>query len=117
MGNAPRRAARKDTIQANVVSGLRRIGGLVHIHDDAPWDLTVMYGSPGKPRRHLLLELKSGAAGKLTPAQRRAINEGWPIHVCRSVEEALSIVTGQSGAALDIVDEAPRRTIKHMGVE
>lgn len=83
-----RRAARVDETQAAIVKALRKAGcqvqSLAAIGKGVP-DLLAARAS-----RIWLIECKTGR-GDLTPAQR-AWHALWPVHVCRSPEDALRVV-------------------------
>lgn len=83
-----RRAAKVDLSQAAIVKALRGAGvqvqSLAAIGRGVPDLLCARAG------RIWLIECKT-AHGKLTPAQR-AWHALWPVHICRTPEEALRAV-------------------------
>lgn len=83
-----RHAAKRDAIEPEVIQALRSAGARVW-QLSRPFDL--LCGFSG---RFTVLEVKSGKRGRLTPAQRSdlAISDGLPVHVVRSVDEALQAV-------------------------
>jgi hypothetical protein len=82
-------AHRSDSNQAAIVKALRLAGwrtiSLSDVGNGCP-DLLVHHVSKGMR----LVEIKT-KTGKLEPKQQGLINEGWPIVIVRSVDEALSL--------------------------
>lgn len=76
---------KRDRGERQIIDALRSAGCLVKQLDII--DLLVL--TPGGTLA--MLEVKYGRS-PLTPAQERLVGEGWPIHVCRSVSEALRCV-------------------------
>ena len=83
MRGQPRRAQKRDQNESVIVEALRDAGFLV---SEGGWICDLIVYDPNEDRTHLL-EVK-GPKGKLTPLQTGAIEQGWPIRVVRSVEEA-----------------------------
>lgn len=83
-----RRAAKVDSNQREITAALERVGCLVlslaALGRGCP-DLLVMAG-----RRLHLIECKT-ERGKLTAAQE-LFHKLWPVHICRSPEDALRAV-------------------------
>lgn len=83
-----RRAAKIDATQIAIVKALRKAGcqveSLAAVGRGVP-DLLV-----ARAMKIWLVECKTGNAG-LTPAQRKW-HVLWPVHICRSPEEALRAV-------------------------
>ena len=82
-----RTAAKRDAIEPDVVDALEKIGATVYRIDE-PCDLIVGYRV-----RNFLIELKS-KKGTQTPNQEK-FSVGWKgqYRICRSVDEALDLVT------------------------
>ena len=85
----PRRAAKRDSNESAIVEALRDAGYLV---SEGGWICDLIVYDPNEDRTHLL-EVK-GPKGRLTPLQDKAIEQGWPIRVVRSVEEAFEAIGG-----------------------
>lgn len=77
-----RRAAKRDGNEMSIASALREAGYLVKFQND--YDLLV---SRAGWRHCYLIEVKS-KNGRLTSSQRKMIEEGWPLNVVWSGEEA-----------------------------
>lgn len=85
------RAAKTDTAQAPIVAALRKLGARVvslHRVGQGVPDLLILHR--GKVQ---LVEVKTGAKGKLTEAQVAFLADGWPVVIIRSVEEAVEWAT------------------------
>ena len=74
--------------EPEIVALLRGAGFLVH-RNDRLCDLIVCERSTG---RVTLLEVKNPDSGRprLTPDQKRAVENGWPLRIVTSPEEALT---------------------------
>jgi DNA-binding transcriptional regulator PaaX len=81
---------RVDGNQTAIVSALRRTGWLVQSLAGLGFGVPDLMVYHRATDRMLLLELKT-ARGRITPQQRRLLDEGWPILIVRSVEEALAL--------------------------
>ena len=92
MRGQPRRAQKRDSVEAPIVEALRNAGYLV---SEGGWICDLIVYDRSEDRTHLL-EVK-GPKGKLTPLQEGAIEQGWPIRVVRSVEDALNAVDTAGG--------------------
>lgn len=88
-----RRAPKTDTVQADIVAALERVGCRVAIMAGVGKgfpDLVVRCRGHMAPI--ILMECKSGKRGKLTPQQVRFLSE-WPeTIIARTVEDALRAV-------------------------
>lgn len=89
----PRRASRRDSVEAPIVNALRDAGFLV---SEGGWLCDLIVYDPNEDRTYYL-EVKA-AKGRLTPTQEGAIEKGWPIRVVRSVEDAFAVVNGLEAA-------------------
>ena len=84
-----RKAAKRDSAEPAIVAALRKMGASV-AQMSKPVDLAV-----GFRGRTYLAEVKSGKAGRLTPAQELFI-EGWcggEVRILRSVDDAVAWIT------------------------
>lgn len=82
-----RQAAKRDANEGPIVSALQAVGAWVH-RLDRPFDLLVHFR-----RQWFLLEVKQ-EAGRLTPAQRKALAEVGvaAVHIVKTPEEALRAI-------------------------
>ena len=80
---------RRDQNEASIVEALRAHGFKVRrIAEKGFADLVAWKSSHGV----LLLEVKSSRTAKLTKAQLKHTDDGWPVHLVRSVEDAIKLV-------------------------
>lgn len=86
-----RYANKRDANEGGIISAFEALGCLVY-PQDKPCDLLV--GCRGVV---LLVEVK-GKRGKLTREQA-AFHANWPVHVVRSVDDAIALVQGTRRAA------------------
>jgi len=93
MRSAPRRAAKRDMNESAIVEALRDAGYLV---SEGGWICDLIVYDPNNGGRLFLLEVKA-PKGRLTPLQEGAIEQGWPIKVVRSVEDAFNALDGAGG--------------------
>lgn len=88
----PRRAAKKDGNQDEIVEALLENGYIVRsmasAGDGFP-DLCVTHPDWGFVR---LLEVKNGKRGRLTEGQKKFIADGWPVDVVRSTLEVAALM-------------------------
>ena len=80
--------AKRDANELPIVQALRQMGCLV-ARLDQPVDLLI-YVPMAQQRMHLV-EVKV-PGGKLNENQQDFIALGWPVHVIRSVDEAIELV-------------------------
>lgn len=84
-----RRAACRDSTEADIIDALRKVGALVETLDK--WDLQVFYRG-----RLFMLDAKTphGKARrfKTQSSQERLVREGWPLIFVRDAEEALRAI-------------------------
>jgi len=83
-------ANKRDANEAGIIAALEALGCLVH-RMDKPVDLLVLHRG-----RVMLVEVKT-RKGKLT-ADQETFSEAWPIHVLRSVEDAIALAQGRVAA-------------------
>lgn len=81
-----RRAAKRDGNENEIAKALRNAGYLVKFQKD--YDLLV--SRPGWKHCYLI-EVKN-KHGRLTPSQQKMLEEGWPLNVVWSGEEAFEAV-------------------------
>lgn len=79
-----RYAAKRDGNETEIAKALRKAGCLVKFQTD--YDLLVYRGG-----RLYMLEVKT-KSGRLTASQRKLLDEGWPLQIVRSEDEALEAV-------------------------
>ncbi len=79
---------KRDTAEAEIVDKLRQLKCRVWLIDK-PVDALVL-------RRGVIhaVEIKTGK-GKLTEAQQAFIDSGWPVHVLRTVDDAIRFAKGK----------------------
>lgn len=75
---------RTDSTHKEVVTALRSVGWDCFDVHALPSFVDIVAHRAGQVR---LIEVKS-AKGKLKPSQQRLVNDGWPIVVLRSAEDA-----------------------------
>jgi Holliday junction resolvase len=83
------RAARTDSNHREVIDTLRQLGAVVldlSAVGRGVADAVVLIG-----KHVVFVEIKT-ARGKLTPEQEKWHQEGWPVRVIRSVDEAIQMV-------------------------
>lgn len=85
------RAAKRDALEPAVIGAMRAAGWLVaQAVAPLPFDLVCAMKSLcldcGDEWEYALLEVKS-KRGRLTNSQTKALAEGWPIHVIRSLDD------------------------------
>lgn len=85
-----RRAAKRDSCEAEIVSDLRALGYRVMLLNE--FDALV-----GKHGYLWMMDFKS-QTGKPTESQQELIDAGWPLHFVRTTGEALKILmpTGEA---------------------
>jgi hypothetical protein len=76
--------AKRDDNENQITAALRAVG--CHILRLDSFDLLVLRGS-----NLYALEVKT-KTGKLKPSQQKLIDMGWPLHICRTPEDALRAV-------------------------
>lgn len=84
---AGRRLGKRDSNEKQIVEALRKCGLLVH-HVSAKGFCDLVVRSP--KFGIVLLEVKSSAKAKLTPAQVEHRQDGWPVVIVRSEADALA---------------------------
>ena len=82
--------ARRDSNEASIVRVFQDMGCIV-FRLDRPVDLLV-YVFKSLSERLLLVEVKT-PNGKINEKQSEFIAEGWPVHVVRSEDDAINLVT------------------------
>lgn len=102
------RAEKRDAVEPAIVAVLRRVGASVR-RLSAPGlpDLIVAYHG-----RVVLLEVKR-RGGKLTPAQRKLIAEGWPVVTVECPVDALMAIGSITAETAE--DLTNGRSEKHHG--
>lgn len=88
-----RYANRRDGNEAHIVAALRRVGAMVYSMDK-PCDLLIGF------RRQVHLAEVKGPKGQLTATQRafHAAWQGSPIHIIRTVDDALRLIGARVSA-------------------
>lgn len=81
-----RRAAKRDGNEKPIVTKLREHGYLVMYLNE--FDLLV---SAPLRKQVWMIEVKT-EDGELKESQKKMIADGWPLHIVRSVEDALAVV-------------------------
>jgi|TARA_R110000824_G_scaffold49264_3_gene138296 hypothetical protein len=79
-------SARRDRNERQIVDGLRSMGALVIRLQVV--DLLVLYRD-----QLYMIEVKTDT-GRLTRTQQKMTEEGWPIHIARSLPAALRVLMG-----------------------
>ena len=97
-------ARRTDSNQTAIVEALRACGWLVSVNSDAGMgrpDLTIC--RPGEPSSVRLVEVKrpdgkrgGRSRGALTKAQQEHVEQGWPVIVVKSVDEAVALMYAET---------------------
>lgn len=91
-----RHNAKRDSNEGPIVEAFRAMGCLVQ-RMDQPVDLLI-YVPMARAQRMHLVEVKV-PGGKLNDNQRGFVALGWPVHIIRSVDEALNLVKSLREAA------------------
>lgn len=86
-----RHNAKRDQIEPMIVAAFEALGCLVY-RIDTPCDLLLLHRG-----QVMLVEVK-GKTGTLTSDQKR-FAENWPLHVVRSVDDAIALITGRRKVA------------------
>jgi hypothetical protein len=81
-----------DSNQAEIVQALRQVGCLIFDLSGQGGGVPDLIALTPKGET-VLIEVKNPSGrDRLTRAQQKALSMGWPIHVVRSVEDALALV-------------------------
>jgi hypothetical protein len=80
-------ARKRDSVEAPIVEALRQVGIRVQRVSERGFADLICY-APNHWPPLVLLEVKS-RVGTLTEAQEQRWKDGWPVHVVRSVDDAL----------------------------
>ena len=75
---------KRDTNEREIIDALKCVGAKVIQLDR--FDLLVNYKG-----KIFLIEVKS-KAGKLTESQKELIDDGWPLNIVRTVEQAYNVI-------------------------
>ena len=78
---------RRDKTHTPIVKAIRGAGYLAHPSKD--WDVTVCRLWP--TRAVAMMEFKTGK-GKLTASQQKLLDDGWPLLVANTPEQALTVL-------------------------
>lgn len=77
-------SAKRDATEAEIIAALRKAG--CHIIQLDKFDILVL-----TRKATFMLEVKS-KGGRLKPSQKLLIEQGWPLHIVHTTEEALKAV-------------------------
>lgn len=80
------RARKRDANESEIVKELRACGYLVKYLNE--WDLQVCRRND---KMIWMMEVKT-EDGEIRKSQQELIDEGWPLHIVRNVEDAMAIV-------------------------